>query len=242
MIRSLRDILAEFVTNPPGNIGIYVIHLSRMVEREEMMRDLDQAVGEMDRFEGVDGKACVAAGHPTKCAIEPGIVRTADEIGCLVSHVELMRKALREGRSHLLIFEDDCRVGPSFSVGALEAYLQGVKGVKEDFGWTGADDFLLFGTCGCYTWRYITDRVKAINKFNGSHAYLIGRTMMEKFIKTYEFLKMKGLVFPVDGLLGLLLRLEKKWVLCPDDEKGFFIQDRTISSYVLSDRKKLRNE
>lgn len=241
MIRTLRDVLAEFVANPPGHIGIYAIHLSRAVEREELLRRLERAVGGMDIFEGVDGKACVAAGHPTKCAIEAGLVRTAGEIGCLVSHVELMRKALREGLSHLFIFEDDCALAGSFSVGALEAYLQSVKEVERNFGFDSSD-FLLFGTAGCYTWRYITDRVKATNNFNGSHAYCIGRPMMEKFIQTYEFLKLKGLVFPVDGIWGLLLRAEKKWALCPDDEKGLFIQDRTIPSYVLHDGSDLRNE
>ena len=240
MVRTLRELLARFLAKPPGEIGIYVIHLARSVGREEWIRRLEEGVGPIERFHAIEGKSLV--GHPTKCAFETELIRTPGEIGCLVSHVELMRRALSEGKSHAVIFEDDCALGSQFSLESIEIYLADVKHLEKTFGMKNTNDFLLFGTAGCYNWRFITDYTKATNNFNGSHAYMVGRQMMEKFVKTYEFLLSKNLVYAVDGILGLLLRLEGFWALCPDEEKGLFVQNRSLPSYVLHDGDGLRNE
>lgn len=233
---NLQEILAEFVGNPPGSVGIGVIHLRRAAEREPLILKLEAAVGQpLERFEAVDG----AADHPRTCATEPGKLRTEGEIGCLLSHVAVARRGLAEGWSHALVFEDDCAAAATFSLGALQEYLRRAKSFAAQFGFKGADEFILLGTCGCYTWKFLANGVKATNSFNGSHSYLIGRPMMEKLVGSYEYLLKNGVVVPADGLLGLLLRTQKRWVLCPEDERGLFVQNRDIPSYILDG---IRNE
>ena len=243
MARSLRDILAEFVGKPPANIGVAVIHLAQAKERESLVQALEAACGcPIEIFPAVNGAERIAAGHPTLCATEPAKIRTAGEIGCLLSHVELARKALKEGKSHMMVFEDDCTVPPNFSLPLVEDYLHSVKGIRDAFSFEGADDFLLFGTCGCYSWRHLTERTKATNKFNGSHCYLIGRPLMEKLVGSYEYLLKKDVIVPADGLLSLLLKAQNRWALCPDDDRALFVQNRDIPSYILGDGKTLRQE
>ena len=243
MARSLRDILAEFVGKPPGNIGMAVIHLAAATERQPLLRALEKACGSsIEVFPAVNGTERIAEGHTTLCATEPGKVRTAGEIGCLLSHVELARKALKEGKTHMMVFEDDCAPAAKFSLEAVQEYLRSVKNITEAFSYEGADDFLLLGTCGCYSWRHITEGVKATNKFNGSHCYFIGRPMMEKLVDSYEYLLRTGVIAPVDGLLGLMLRAQNRWALCPENDRAFFAQNRELPSYILGDGKGLRQE
>jgi GR25 family glycosyltransferase involved in LPS biosynthesis len=243
MARSLRDILAEFVGKPPGTIGVAVIHMPAAAEREPLIRALETACGcSVEIFLAVNGAERIAAGHPTRCATEPAKIRTAGEIGCLLSHVELARRALAEGKSHMMVFEDDCVTAPKFSLAAVEEYLRSVKRLTDTFSIEDADDFLLFGTCGCYAWKHLTQRIKATNKFNGSHCYLIGRSAMEKLVGSYEYLLKKDVIVPVDGLISLLLKAQNRWALCPDDDRALFVQNRDIPSYILGDGKTLREE
>lgn len=204
MVRTLRDVLAEFLAKPPGEIGIYTI----------------RTIGiDGDTVEPADGSKLL--GHPTKCAFEKELHRTPVEIGRLVDHVGIMRRALLEGNSYAVVF-DDCMPGAQYSLELLEAYLAGVKGIRDTFAFQNTDEFILLGTTGCNDLRFLTDRIRATNNFNGAQAYIAGRKMMEKFIKTYEFLLSKEVVYPVDGLLGLLLRLENFWALSPENERGLF--------------------
>ena len=51
-----------------------------------------------------------------------------------------------------------------------------------------------------------------------------------------------GVIAPVDGLLGLMLRAQNRWALCPENDRAFFAQNRELPSYILGDGKGLRQE
>ena len=243
MSMTFRDCVAEFVGKPPGSVGVYMIHLQRATEREGLVRAMEEALHTpIELISAADGVALVAGGHPTMCAVDSTKQRSEGEVGCLVSHVEVARKALAAGLSHAVVFEDDCVVGGGFSLDAVQSYFRRAKKFAEEFSMGGTDDFLLLGSCGCYAWRHLTHEIKATNNFNGSHAYLIGRPMMEKLVVAYEFLKEKGFVTPIDCLLPLLLRGQKRWAMCPVDDKGIFMQNRDIPSYITSDGTERRKD
>jgi len=241
MPTSFRDCVAEFVDKPPGQIRIVVIHLNRAKEREECIRTLEAAIQTpLEIWAAAEGSALIAAGHPTECGIDPGIQRTAGEVGCIASHVELARSALAEGTSHLVVFEDDCIPGYEFSLDALEEYLHRVRRFAIDFNMPGCSDFTLLSTCGCYIWRHLTLDIKITDHFNGSHAYIMGRPMMQKMVDFYDSLIAKGQAAPVDGILPILLQRENRWAFCPDKDTRLFRQDRSIPSYVVSNGAALR--
>jgi hypothetical protein len=234
---SLRDAVAEFWAIPPGSVQVTMIHLQRAKEREPLVQALTAAIGcELTVMDAVDGREAVAAGHPTACAMELGKVRTAGEVGCLISHVAAARQALAAGAQALVIFEDDCCAKPEFSVAALAGYFCDIRDFSAKFQYPACpQDLILLSTGGCYQQLPLGRRFKGTNRFNCSHALLLSRTMMEKLIGAYEFLKERGLMAPVDGLYGLLLQTEGKFAACPVEERIFFFQAADIPSYVLTD-------
>ena len=211
-----------------------MIHLARAREREHLVESLICAVGSLEVVEAADGVSLVAEGHPTVCGMDPGVIRTAGEVGCMVSHVRVARKALADGISHLVVFEDDCVTSSEFSLNNVREYLKKIRWFAEEFGMERMDELVLLSTCGCYRWRSLAPGIKATDHFNGSHAYIMGRPMMEKLVGTYEYLLAKGLTAPVDGILPLLLQTERRHAFCPEEDTALFAQNRAIPSYIVS--------
>jgi hypothetical protein len=240
MFPTLRDCVAEFVDKPPAEVRVVMIHLQRAKEREPLIEKLIGQVGAIEVVDAADGGLLVAGGHPTECGIDPGVVRTAGEVGCIVSHVREARRALADGISHLVVFEDDCEVSPSFTIGRLMEYFRRVGDFIEKFKMADKRDFILLGTCGCYSWQYLSPGLKATNNFNGSHAYIMGRPIMEKLVEAYDALLLKGQTAPTDGLLPRILQAEGRWSFCPRDDTALFRQNRSIPSYVVDEKPVLR--
>ena len=240
MFPTLRDCVAEFVDKPPTEVRVVMIHLERAIEREPLVQRLITELGEIDVVGAADGVALVAEGHPTECGIDPGVRRTAGEVGCIVSHVREARRALADGISHVVVFEDDCEVSPKFSLGGLAEYLRRVKAIMKQFSMADKEDFLLLGTCGCYTWQHISPGVKATNNFNGSHAYIMGRPIMKKLVEAYDAHLLEGRTAPTDGLLVKILQGEGRWSFCPQKDTALFQQNRSIPSYVVDEKPVLR--
>ena len=242
MSKTLCDLVAEFADKPPGKIRGIVIHLRRATERRALVETLVCAVGSLDVWDAVDGVGAVGAAHPTECGIDPGVVRTAGEVGCVASHMLAYEKALRDGISHLVVFEDDCCAVSGFSLEGVEKYLEEVKGISREFGMERMTELVLLGTCGCYRWKDIRVGVKATDHFNGSHAYIIAAAMMRRMLDSYvEFLARKKTV-PIDGLMPFLLQSERRHAFCPEDDMAFFRQNRAIPSYIASDGSQKRKD
>jgi hypothetical protein len=242
MSKTLCDLVAEFADKPPGLIRGIVIHLRRATERWPLVQQLMAAVGPLEVWDAADGVALVAGGHPTECGIDPGVVRTPGEVGCVMSHMLAYQKALQDGISHLVVFEDDCATAPGFSLDAVGKYLRDVKEVSREFGMQPMRDLVLLGTCGCYRWKDIRDGLKATDHFNGSHAYSISRPMMIKLLHSHLQYLLRGKTAPIDGLLPLLLQSEHAHAFCPEDDTAFFRQNREIPSYVVSDGSQQRED
>lgn len=239
----LRDLVAEFVDSPPGFVGVIMIHLRRATERVPLIKALEAAINTpLEVRDAIDGNSLIVRGHPIECGIHPGLNRTAGEIGCAASHLEAYEKALASKLSHLIVFEDDCAMAPGFDLAAVSNYLRRAKHFAGQFGLERMDDFLLLSTCGCYNWRPLTRGVKVTDHFNGSHAYVIGRPMMEKVVAFYKGLAAEKKTAPIDGVLPILLRQERRWAFCPEQDTHFFEQNRAIPSYTVSDGTETRND
>jgi len=238
---TLRDCVAEFIARPPGDIRVIMIHLRRAIERRAFIADLAIKIETpLEIVDAVDGQILVSQGHPTECGIHPGIHRTAGEIGCAASHLAAYRSALADGISHLVVFEDDCVAAKGFSLPDLQEYLSRITRFADEFSMKDVQDLTLLSTCGCYTWRHLTRGIKVTNHFNGSHAYIIGRRMMQKVLDFYGVLDSVKKTAPIDGVLPLILQAERRWVFCPEDDTRLFRQNRELPSYVVNESPSLR--
>jgi GR25 family glycosyltransferase involved in LPS biosynthesis len=227
--------IADYFDVSSSKVRIELIHLERATERLPLLETLRKALDvPLTVRPAADGRNLIAAGHPIACASGTAKSRSPGEVGCLVSHVEAARAALADGIEYLIVFEDDCVPSKTFSLGRAQAWLAQAKAFRSKFQPAGAGDFLLLSTGGCYAEKILTTQISATNHFNCTHAYVIGRTMMEHLVGSYEHLKKKGQMYPVDGLFGLLLRTKLCWALKPRVDSLLFEQSST-ASYVLGD-------
>jgi len=213
MAQTLQECLAEFVGKPPGYIGFYIL------EPSSYKADLEKNLNMILRsFQHVDGAKRVAEGHPVKSATQGEKVRTAEEIGHLLSYVELMKRVLKTTMTHLCVFESRCATKKNYSLEGICAYIRGVKEMARQFAFAGTDDFLLFGAERLQVERPITPVLKATTSFQQPVSFLISRAMMEKVVGSYEYLLRNNVVVPIDELLGLVLRAQQRWALCPEND------------------------
>lgn len=233
-----RQMLAEFIGCPEASIAIMMLHLPAAREREAGMKALEEALGPcpLEIREAVDGRCAAASGLPRACYIQPGLERTPGELGCLLSHVGAIKEALqRPGISHLVLFEDDC----SLKEGGLEglrAWFREALSAARRFGVPDPFEFFLLGSMGAYFHLPFTRGTKLVQRFNGSHAVCLGRSMMEKVVRAHEIiLREHKKIAPIDGLYSLVLCVEDRWVLSPVRDTAFFVQKRDIPSYVVAD-------
>jgi GR25 family glycosyltransferase involved in LPS biosynthesis len=236
MSTTLCDIVADFVDRPPGNIRAVIIHLARAKERAKNIQAIEAAIkSPLHVRDAIEGASLIASGHPTKCGIDEGVQRTPGEVGCAASHLDAYFWALELGLSHLIVFEDDCIPSAGFSLDAVREYLRRAKRFAREFQLTNIQHLTLLSTCGCYSWKHLTRLVKTTNHFNGSHAYVISNAMMRKVIEFYRILDEKRETAPIDGVLPALLKRERSWAFCPENDIALFRQNRDIPSYVASD-------
>jgi hypothetical protein len=59
--------------------------------------------------------------------------------------------------------------------------------------------------------------------------------MMRKVIEFYRILDEKQETAPIDGVLPAVLKRERRWAFCPENDIALFRQNRDIPSYVTSD-------
>jgi GR25 family glycosyltransferase involved in LPS biosynthesis len=228
------DAIAEFVGQPPGKIGCYVIHLKRATEREANMKALREALGGgVETLNAQEGATLVAEGHPTGCVFDPAKPRTPGEVGCLMSHAVAARLGSLMQQTHFVIFEDDCVPSEGYNTEALKAYLADVSRLAAEFKVRGTRDFLLLSSGGTYDVKPLTPRVKACTKFNGSHALLMSAEFAKRFIGSYEHTTKKKLCIPVDALYGFVAKVSRQPVLCPAGDTELFKQNRETGSYTL---------
>ena len=233
---ALCEYIAEFMDTVPEKVGVFMIHLQRAEERRPIIQHLEASVRTpLEMYDAVEGKYLVDGGHPTRCGIDEGVIRTSGEVGCMASHINIMVESLKRGYTHTIIFEDDCSVSPGFSLEDLKEYVATAKRFATDFQMEQAKELLLLSTCGCYSRRPLKAGVKATQHFNGCHAYVISAKLMRTTIAFYVDLLKKGMTAPIDGVIPILLRRGRLWAMCPEDDTAFFRQNRDIPSYIVSD-------
>lgn len=217
------DAIAEFVGQPPGSIACEIIHHKEATAREETIRALQAALGDgVSISTAEDGVALVDMGHPVKCTFNPKASRTAEEVGRLVSHISVANIASMMGKTHLVIFEDTCMPSEGYSTEALQSYLADVSRLASEFGIRGTRDFLLLSSSGTYDGKSLTPQVKACTRFNGTHAVLLSKEFIQKFIGSYEYTTKKQLCIPLDSLYGFVAKTLKQPVLCPARDTALF--------------------
>ena len=193
-----KEIISEFCDS--SNIGIYMIHLDRAIERKPLISALEKKLQtEPIIFNAVNGSELVANGHPIKSACNPDIhTRSPGEIGCTVSHVNVCRDALSKKYNYIVVFEDDVVFNSSLK--ELDKSLNNFNNLRLpwDIFFLDCDPIINKERVGGSTYC-------KVQNFNNAHAYIINMSMMETVVKYYETYFNNNVVQCADGIYSDIL-------------------------------------
>ena len=225
---NLKEVIYEFCGT--SNIEFYMIHLEKAVERIHVMEDFFNKINtELKIFHAVDGKALLESGHPTKCfdSTDTSIsYRSAGDIGCVVSHVNICKDAIEKGYDYAVIFEDDVEM--TSSLNSLDVALRSFKYLNKEF-----DMFLLGGDPILNSTNISGSAYSVIKGFNHTHAYIINRRMMLRLIERYTEYYNLGLAYSIDGMYTKILSENKESGYGLTRGKQHIRQRSGMYSYIL---------
>ena len=115
---------------------------------------------------------------------------TRGAVGCYLSHLNIYKKLLESNYKYTIVFEDDVIMAADF----YERLLYGLSVIPDDW------DILLLGVM-CLKCDIEKDYIK-INRFWGTHGYLIKKEIAAKLVKKLDVLLQKQ----IDADISLLIK------------------------------------
>jgi GR25 family glycosyltransferase involved in LPS biosynthesis len=210
------------------HIPFYCIHLEREEGRLDLMKSLEEGLGHplvlWNASEGADvAKFSWPRRHPWEGEIKEG------ELGCLASHVRLL------GLMHsniIGVFEDDAELVCSLET--LQKYVATVEEIMPDWDiillggneWVESLPFARIATKPHY------DDVRRIQRFWGTHAFLIKRRAAELVVTTHHAVMSQGFTYPADWLYAKTIKDYNLRVYGPSDPKSMIRQKPGLVSSI----------
>ena len=139
---------------------------------------------------------------------------TSGMIGCLESHIEILKNAKR----NILIYEDDCEF-----VSDCNEFMKTVPNY----------DILCLGTNENVEYTYINGKeYLKVYRFWGTHALLIRHNAISKILETYEKYNTKKIFLPADWLYSYAIKEKNLIAYAPVNPKQYFKQKSGLVSTI----------
>jgi GR25 family glycosyltransferase involved in LPS biosynthesis len=218
----------KIITNmtKTGNIGYYIIHLDKAIERLPFIEKLQgQLNTNLNVFKAADGYELIKSGHPIICQQRGHpATRGAGDIGCSVSHINICKDAISKKYDYIVIFEDDCIFKTDLNTlnSSLEEF------IKSNIQW---DIFLL----GSDILKSDNTGIRGISKiydFNCTHACILKSTFINELIKTYDEYYTNNVTLSIDTTYSNILKSGYLSAYGFNDSR-YFSQQSGLFSYVI---------
>lgn len=163
-----------------SDIPKYCISLKRSTERRALVMEEFKKAGIRDVwfFEAVDGSKLVLP----ELSVKPKENHSYGQLGCMLSHLEVMKQARAKGEKIICVFEDDLIVCNDFQ--KRISYIEGLRGFSFDM-------LLLGGFIDNPKNKMSTmlNHIFHIKKMNGTYGYIINDKAMDFYIRnaTYNY-------------------------------------------------------
>ncbi len=196
----------------------YIIHMSSATEREALVKMLEETF-QAKRMEAVVGSTVSEKYQNVKHPLF-GQPVLAGAIGCIESHLAVLKQNSIKEKPYIGIFEDDCViVGSDFN-----SFLN-----KVPADW----DLICLGTTeSVKPFISVNDQVNKIVRFWGTHAMIVKKEIVPKLFFTYERLMKEG-IFPVaDWFYAFAIQEHNLNVYAPKNCKEFVCQKEGLVSYI----------
>ena len=234
-----------------SGVSIYYINLDKATDRRKGFDTFirQHTIPNIQRIEGVYGKNVkdktytFSDGKKIQIKNEyPSYAYNMGESGCFLSHVIAMKTSYENGDEYALILEDDVdmNIVNVWNEGLMEVIRKAPKNwniiqLVEDPGGVFADVFYTHIKKGVYVPRKTKSHL-------GTHAYIINRNAMFKFLESLNFLhtntidiKKYDYEFPIDFYLYNYFKNDSVYVT-----SSLFIVDNTLNSTQIAENKRLR--
>lgn len=172
-------------------IPFFCIHLLRETGRDSLIADLAAKLGRPVEVWAASEGAEVAArgwprGHPHERQTSIGA------LGCLDSHIRLLRKMVEDGSEVIGIFEDDAEV--IVDTGKLREFYEKACSVFPKW------NILVLGANEWVDFAGAEEDMVSPNRYWGTHAFLIRRYAAIEVLSMFEALQKRGYSYPADWL------------------------------------------
>jgi len=178
-------------------VPFFCIHLLRATEREAFMTHFQNSLGRhIEVWPASEGVEVAARGWPRGHPHERETSLGA--LGCLDSHIRLLRKMIAEGWEIMGIFEDDAEL-----VVRVEKLQEFYEKIPADW------DLLVLGANEWVDLKPSQEGYTMPTRYWGTHAFLIRRRAAEAVLAVFEELQRKGYSYPADWLYSYAISQKK---------------------------------
>ena len=200
-------------------IPFYCIHLTRSREREIFITQLQNSLGRsIEVWEASEGMDVLHRGWPRKHPFEAQT--SIGALGCLDSHIRLLKEMVNKQIPVIGVFEDDADV--IVSVETLQNYYENAPS------W----DILVLGANEWVDFNRVNDTYVNPSRYWGTHAFLITIDAAKKVIEAHEELLTKGYAYPADWLYSHSISKYKLQAYGPFNCKGLIRQKPGLISAI----------
>ena len=225
-VPQMQSIQGVLQGSPPlADIPFFMIHLKRVVEREPLIRRLEEDLHHpMMILDAIDGKTDPrVAAHPRTHPFWMMPTELGGVAG-LLSHIQLFRVMVERNLPYIGVFEDDAECTASVEM-IDEFYAMANRTVGP---W---DVFFLGGTEWVKS-APITPTLVQVERFWGAHAYLVTQAAARHSIEDYEALANAGYAYPFDWHLAYTIQKHGLRAFGPFHPKQFLRQRPGLVSYI----------
>jgi GR25 family glycosyltransferase involved in LPS biosynthesis len=176
------------------DVPFFCIHLLRATERDAFMTHFQNGLGRhIDVWAASEGSTLIGwpRGHPHERETSIGA------LGCLDSHIRLLRKMLEDDCEMIGIFEDDAELVTNTSI--LQEFYE--KTSFLDPNW----DLLVLGANEWVDSTKVQAGIVRPERYWGTHAFLIRRRAAIAVLESFEELQRKGYSYPADWLYSFAI-------------------------------------
>ncbi len=188
------------------DVPFFCIHLLRATEREAFMTHFQNGLGRtVEVWPASEGTEVAARGWPRGHPHERET--SIGALGCLDSHIRLLRNMLEKGWEMIGIFEDDAELVVKCE--KLEEFYSYAS--AEEAEW----DILVLGANEWVDVKRKEGLAKP-TRYWGTHAFLIRRRAAEAVVKLFEELQASGYSYPADWLYSYAISQKRLVAVGPE--------------------------
>ena len=204
-----------------------VIHLEKATERLPVIEKIREIFPSLEIYPAKDGSEWqnnpdIRKAHPwTKIPVTQG------NIGCTHSHIELIKRALKQGDTTIILFEDDCQFKPEVTTTDVMKYIHLSSMLGQPW-----DILLLGGTEYVESTETSSPDYKKVQRFWGAHALVLRERGMRAALQAFANSQTKGDFLPGDWLYNEAIALDSLTCFGPTDLFLFCQQKEGLLSYL----------